>query len=273
VLSEREWQQKLFCLERDSAVDQLLSSLGDAAIAVGLETAGRKKRVPTLDPATEHDLEKSTTTLCRTLLWSSRLLGFPKPRLHVLEAVAGDMMVAPLSQPTLLAGKALGSGLALPELAFLWARCLVLLRPEHRVLTLLTGPNELESLGRAAMALGNPEAAGGRALGSDAKLFLRALKRHLRAPEREKLGAVTRLVSADALSSQFGNWTFSVERAAGRAGLLACGNLELALRMLVRFPAANGSSAQQGDDLLAFSVSAEYAALRERLGVALRADG
>jgi hypothetical protein len=274
VLSERDWQQKLFCLERDSAVDQLLSSLGDAAVAVGLETAGRKKRVPKLDPATEHDLEKSTTTLCRTLLWSSRLLGFPKPRLHVLETVPGDMMIAPLGQPTLLAGKALGSGLTLPELAFLWARCLVLLRPEHRLLTLLTDPNELESFGRAAMSLGNPEAAGGRALGSDAKLFLRALKRHLRAPELEKLGVATRVLSAEALAAHLASWSLAVQRAAGRAGLLACGNLELALRMVERFPAADGSSsAQQGDDLLVFSLSAEYAALRERLGVALQADG
>jgi hypothetical protein len=270
VLSEREWQQKLFCLDRDAGADDLLQALGGTALTLGLETARRKKRAPLLDPATAHDLEKSTTTLARTLLWSSRLLGIPQPRLHVLDDVPGDLAVAAIGEPTLLAKKSLGSGLALPELAFLWARCLVFLRPEHRVLTLLSGPHELESLGRAAMALGNPDSAT-RALGSDAKLFLRGLKRHLRGPALPPLAAITRRLSSEALASHFSNWTFAVQRAAGRAGLLSCGNLELALRMVERFPAPNGtSSAEQGDDLLVFSVSAEYTALRERLGVALR---
>lgn len=271
VLSESEWQAKLLCRERDAGADGLLSALGEAAVAVGLETAQRKKRVPTLTAATEHDLDKSTTTLARTLLWTSRLLGFPKPRLHVLDEVPGNLAVAPLREPTLLAGKALGSGFSLPELSFLGARCLVLLRPEHRVLTLLTNPQELESLGRAAMALGSPESAT-RAPGSDTKLFTRGLKRHLRAPELAQLGAVSRMLSTEALSTHFRLWTLAVERAAGRAGLLACGNLELALRLVDRFPTANGttSSSEQGDDLLTFSVSAEYAALRERLGVAVQ---
>lgn len=267
VLREFEWQRKLLCLERDADVDGFLGAFADVTLAVGLETARRKKRVRVLDSATEHDLEKSTTTLARTLLWSSRLLGFQKPRLHVLDSVPGDLAVAPLPEPTLLAARSLGTGLAPAELAFLWARCLVMLRPEHRVLTLLEPP-ELESLARAAMALGSPESAG-RALGSDAKLFVRAWKRHLRAPELQSLGTLARRLSPEALPSQFGNWTLAVERAAARAGLLACGNLELALRMVERFPTGGDRSA--GDDLLVFSVSTEYAALRERLGVSVRA--
>jgi len=138
------------------------------------------------------------------------------------------------------------------------------------VLTLFPSREELEALGRAAMSIGSPESAG-RALGSDAKLFARGLKRHLRPPAIAHLGSVTRMLSTEALATHFRSWSRAVDRAAARGGLLACGNVELALRLTERFPLANATSAaDQGDDLLAYSVSAEYAALRERLGVQVR---
>jgi hypothetical protein len=63
----------------------------------------------------------------------------------------------------------------------------------------------------------------------------------------------------------------TVSLAGGRAGLLACGNLELAIRLTERFPISDGGAldAQIGD-LMRFAVSAEHASLRERIGVAVK---
>jgi hypothetical protein len=271
VLHETDWQKKPLCSDRDPLLDAMFSALGDAVTELGVETARRKRRLPALDPASEQDPEKSTTMLARTLLWSARLLGILRPKLHVLESVAGDLAVAPVSESTMLAGKALGSGLGLPDLAFLWARRLVLLRPEHRALALFE-PEELESLVRAAQAFGASNGAP-RGLDSDAKLFLRALKRHLRGASVSTAGDAARAVPPSGLRSRLAAFQRSVDRACGRAGLLACGNLELAVQLTERFPLKSDLDGNaQIADLLSFSVSEEYLTLRERIGIAVRAE-
>jgi hypothetical protein len=270
VLSEEDWKNKLFCPERDAELDAVFAALGNATLLVGVETARRKRRSPVLEPATAQDLEKSTTTLARTLAWSARLLGFMRPRFHVLESVSGiGLAVAPVEEPTLVAGKALGSGLSLPALVFLWSRTLVLLRPEHRALSLFTGPGELEMLLAAVVSLGAD--APRRGLDSDAKLLTRSLKRHLRGPALEGATEAARKVGRARLDRRLVAFKKSVALAGGRAGLLGCGNLELAIEMTERFTDPDaGSVEDQVAGLMRFAVSAEYAALRERIGVAVK---
>ena len=271
VLPETDWQKKLFCPDRDPLLDGLFSALGDAVTELGTETARRKRRLPALEPGSEQDPEKSTTMLARTLLWSSRVLGILRPKLHVLDNVPGDLAVAPVAESTVLASKALGSGLGLPDLAFLWARCLVFLRPEHRALALFQG-DELEALVRAALALGSSNGAP-RALDGDGKLFLRGLKRHLRGARATAAAEAAALVPASGLRARLAAFRRAADRAAGRAGLLACGNLELAVKLTERFPQKSElDAATQVADLLSFAVSDEHGALRERLGVAVRAE-
>ena len=52
-----------------------------------------------LDPASAQDLAKSTTTLAKTLLWTSRLLGIQTPELYVLPEVSGELAVQPEQRP------------------------------------------------------------------------------------------------------------------------------------------------------------------------------
>jgi hypothetical protein len=272
VLSEEDWKKKLLCIERDAELDAVFAALDKATLAVGLETVRRKRRSPTLEASTEQDLEKSTTTLARTLAWSARLLGFVRPRFHLLESVNGiGLAVAPVEEPTLLASRALGSGFSLPELVFLWSRTLVLMRPEHRALTLFTGPKELETLLAAVVSLGadGPR----RGLDSDAKLIARSLRRHLRGPSLEAATAAVQQVRGARLETRLSAYRRSVALAGGRAGLLATGNLELAVELTKRFADADaGPVEDQVADLLRFSVSPEHAALRERIGVAVTAS-
>ena len=66
-------------------------------------------------------------------------------------------------------------------------------------------------------------------------------------------------------------WSRSVELAACRAGLLACGSVEIAARMTERFPHGGLLTVeQQIDDLLVWSLGAEHRRLRERLGVVVQ---
>jgi hypothetical protein len=66
-----------------------------------------------------------------------------------------------------------------------------------------------------------------------------------------------------------GAWVKSVELSAGRAGFLLCGDLSIALELLKSESRgiAELSAEDRRRDLLAFSASAELAALRDRLSV------
>jgi hypothetical protein len=267
VVTEADWLQHLFCPERNDADLALVRALGEASLHVGVDTARRKRRRPELEPSTLQDTETSTTMLARTLVWTARVLGLPRPRLHVLEHVAGDLAVAPTTELTVLAGKALGSGHTLPELAFRWARVLVLLRPEYRLVSLFREPGELAALGRAAAAVattGTPPR-----LDGDAKLFARGLRRHLHGPALTSLRTAIGDSSASSVGTRLRGWARMSELVGARAGLLACGNLALAARLTETSPLPNIDAREQVDDLVSYSLGPEYAALRERLGVAL----
>lgn len=268
VISEGDWLAHRLEPELDERDLTLVRAFGEAGVEVALDTARRKHRGPTLTPATEQDPEKSTTMLARTLVWTARLLGLPRPRLHVLESVPGELMVAPVAELSVLASKTLGSGQTLPELAFHWSRCLVFLRPEFRLLGLLTGPGELDALARAALfAVGSNT---GARLDSEAKLFARVLKRELRGPALDALGAAIGSQSAGEVAQRLKQRVRAARRVASRAALLATGNLTLSARLIERYPLPGSSASEQIDAIAAYALSDEYGALRERLGVALR---
>jgi hypothetical protein len=271
TLREADWLERRLFPDREPAVNALFWALGEASVRVGVETAQRKRRAQALDPTSEQDPAKSTTTLARTLLWSARLLALPTPKLYVVDE-PGELTIAPTAEPVALASKSLGSGLSLPELAYLWARRLVLLRPEHRIVTFLTNAAELEDFMRAAQVFGAGSERAFKRLEGDTKLFGRGLKRHLRGFDRTQLEAAAKAIPRETLAESVTAFRRSIELTSGRAGLLACGDLALALRMTERFP-QHGALAldEQRADLLTFSVSDEYAALRERLGVLVRA--
>ena len=68
-------------------------------------------------------------------------------------------------------------------------------------------------------------------------------------------------------------WMRSIELTACRAGLLICNDLGVALGMLQQEPAGGPTDLLPSDkmkDLIAFSVSEPYFALREALGIEIK---
>lgn len=279
-LGEEHWQKRLLSPERDPLIDEIFAALGPSLVELGLETAARKRRMT--EAGTPVDTAKSTATLVRMLTWSSRLLAVPVPGVHVVPDLPSAFLVPPTREPTLLVSKTLGTGLDMPELAFLWARQLVFLRPEHTPLRFFPTVSELSALLLATLSLGRPDEIPAKKLDGDAKLFARGLRRHVSKESLDRLRSLTAELPLRESTRRVATWARGVELAASRAGLLACGNLETAARMTDRFPLRSGaepeprgsgakSSKLQGDvlRLLAYAVSSEYAALRDRIGVKL----
>ena len=236
TLNDAHWKKRVFSSERDAFVDELFAALGDAAIEFGLENARRKDRLIALDAATEQNPNTSTATVAKTLAWSARVLGIDVPKLHVRADLRTAFLAAPAREPTLVVSKTLGSGLGLPELAFLWSRQLTFLRPEHRLIGFFPSVPELAAVVLAGLSLGELEQIPFKKLDGDAKLFWARLKRHLSKAALIRLHVAAQKFPLREATQRILAWTRSLELAASRAGLLACGSLEIAAKATRDFP-------------------------------------
>jgi len=270
TVPEEFWGHGLLAPERDHALGEILASVAEAAVDVRANFLRKKKRFPRLLPEARHDLQTSTTTLAKSLLWTSKLLSVKAPELYVLDEVPGELSAAPSDTPSALVSKSLARGLSLAQLAFLWGRHLTLFRTEYYVAVLYPSVDELVTLVSAALVLGECPRASEQAASADVKKLAKELKKKLHPGSFGRLCAASAAFNPAALEGRVRAWLRAVELTAGRAGLLACGDVAVAAELVRRHPVV-GQTAQedQVSDLLCFSVSDEYAKLRGRLGVAI----
>src|SRR6185436_10651765 len=130
---------------------------------------------------------------------------------------------------------------------------------------------ELEPLVRAAIAFLRPDLVPPGTLPPIAVDVGTRLDRALDTEQRARLAAALGRLWSSGGKMDLTGWTSAVERSACRAALLATGDVSVARNLLSASSGAAGglSAADRVRDLLAFSVSQRYSALRRMLGVAM----
>jgi len=245
-------------------------SIAPAAIAARADALRAKKALPKLEPSEKQDVERTTVSAVRMAGWVSKLLGMPTPDVYVRpHDVPGGIAAVPAVEAALALGPSILTGRPVTELAFLFARELAHLRMTGRVLTFYPDIAELRALVTAAIAVAlGPSAP----LPPDVEQTRRELAKRLDPASRAALGAAVKAMGDRGGTLDLLGWLRAVERAACRAGLLACGDVTIAARVLsVDGRVAGGmSAADRLRDLVPFSVSPSYARVRQALGVAVR---
>jgi hypothetical protein len=269
TLTYADWNERL-CVGADQPeTTALLRTVAAALPNVGFQHVRRLRRDQVLPEECRQELEKSTTTLAKTLHWASRLLCVPTRELYVVPELVGSLGLTPSSAgPLMTCARSLGSGFSLPELVFLWSRELSFARPDVAALAYFPDVTELSQLLSAALAVGG--ALSMRSIDADAKRIASGLKREVRGAMLEALQTAAQRFPAHDVARCADAYVRSAELVAGRVGLVACGNLELALTLTQRF--ARGSATQMAErraDLLRFTVSPELGQIRAALGVAV----
>jgi hypothetical protein len=269
TLSYADWNERLCGGVRQAETTALLRSVAAALPSVGFQHVRRQRRDRELPEEARQDLEKSTTTLAKTLHWASRLLCVQASELYVLPELPGSLGLSPgPERPELVCSRALGSGFSLPELVFLWSRELAFARPEQAALTYFSDADELSQLLLAALALGG--ATSMRAIDGDAKRIASGLKREVRGGALESLQAAAATIDPREVGRLAIDFMREAELVAGRVGLVACGSLDVALSLDRRFPRGTVTNAfERRADLLRFTVSSDFGQIRAALGVAV----
>jgi hypothetical protein len=269
ALSYTDWQERLSAGCHDPQTSAVLRALSPALARVGFQHARRLRREPVLSEEARQDPERSTTTLAKTLHWTSRLLCVPAAELYLVPEGMDSLGLVPgPERPLLTCGRALGSGFSLQELVCVWARELSFARPEQAALCYFPNASELSQLLSAALAVGG--AIGLRAIDDDAKRLASGLKREVRGAALGALEAAARAYPGREVAPRANAFIRSAELVSGRAALVACGNLALALALDHRFPRRFLTRAdERRADLLRFMVSPEFGQIRAALGVAV----
>ena len=269
ALSYADWHERLNAGCEERRVTALLRALGPALNRVGFQHARRLRRELTLPDEARHDPEKNTTTLARTLHWTSRLLSVNAAELYVLPEVSGVLALSPgPERPIVICERSLGSGFSIPELVCLWARELSFARPEQLALCYFPDATELTQLLLAALAVGG--ATSMRAIDSDAKRLASGLKREVRGAAFDALQAAAQSFPVAEVSARALAFIRSAEFVAGRVAFVACGDLELSLKLDRKFPRPRLTNTdERRADLFQFALGHEVGQIRAGLGVAV----
>lgn len=258
----------------DADVASVLATIAPAAIAVRLEDL-RAAGLSAPDPRDRVDPEHSTVAAVRTIGWAARLLAVPPPSVYVRsDDLGAGVATLPLPEPAVALGRSLLGGRSLPELAFVAVRDLAFLRFTSRVLPFYPTLTELRALFGAVVALVAPAPFASGLAGDAAALHAR-LGRQLDSQRRLELHRALTRMSERSRDIDLVQWSRATELAASRLGLLACGDVNVAARVIQLEARTSGGLGPQDRvrDLLAFSLSSRYATLRRAIGFAVGGPG
>lgn len=252
VLDEAAWQQ-IRHPDEDRVLSAIFAIVWDSLVAL---RAGSLKSFD-LRPKERLPIEEDPRVVAKIFRHAARLMNVALPDVYAQPRRPGGLLLANCVDkghlaPAVIMGRDMMTGYRDTQIAFAVGAMLALLRPSYYLKLTMSTVEELEAAIAAAALLvgkqvGRPE------LEPLVSVFAPAIKAGLTRPTAETL-----LALVERLPDQLdlARWRTTVDATAQRCGLLVSGELAAATRVT--------------PDLVAWSVSPGYFAIRAQLGVAVR---
>jgi tetratricopeptide (TPR) repeat protein len=267
ALSEEIWQKVLYHPGEERRLSLLFSCVAPV-IALTRAQDGRTFRLKD-----RYRLEAKTdpSGVARLFDLGASVLSVPRPAVYYNQELPVDVEILNLrdptgTSPTVAVGPSLLEGRVERDIAFVVGRTLAQMRPDHLVLSPAVVPTaaELPAIVHAAFKLVQPNAPVPNPELS--RPYLNLFERMLPPQALEPLSSLGPWLTDNWRSLDLEVWRTSAEHTANRAGLLFCGDLGAAVRVL---HATRGAAAgPEVLDLMRWSVSEGHLGLRELLGIA-----
>jgi hypothetical protein len=262
ALTSEGWHSLLFDPEEDRNTGELFAIVASAALVGRVSAMRRDGTLPKLDPEKLADPNASTVSAARAIAWAAATLGLrPPPVFLAPESDTGFEMVT-ATPPATRAGAKVLSGLGAKALAFAAGRHLSWYREEHFVCSLVPSVPYLEDLFVAALTLGSSSVELAPEVAARAKIIADAMRPCLEAPQLERIRRLVARFLARGGVANLKRWARAADRTACRAGLLLCGDLEVACAAVAVESDARARALEE------FWASEAAGELRERLGIA-----
>lgn len=274
-LDNEGWVKRLFHEDENLFVGKIFEMIAAAALRAKIEGLKAKKELPNLDPRFRQDPATSTVTFTRTFGWAANVLGLPTPPLYVRSDVPGALVHVPADHPSSLAGQTVLSGVTPQELTFIVGKHLSYYRGEHFIKTLFPTVTELTVLFFAGIKLAAPEAPTPKDIEKMVVTTAQQLGQFMQPVHLEGLRIVVKKFIAEGAVANLKRWSQAVEISASRAGLLLCGDLDIAKSVIAKEMQQPGdlTPAEKVKELLVFAASENYFQLRRQLGIQIQVEG
>ncbi len=270
-LDNEQWVKNLFHKDENLYIGKILEMITPAAIVAKLNQLKAARTLPVLDKRFKQDPATSTVTFAKTFGWAAQVLGVPSPELYVRNDVPGALVAIPASPPASVAGQTVLTGFTPQELTFIVGKHLSYYRGEHYIKNLFPTLAELKVLLFSAVKIVVPDFAVPGELGPAVNTTATELVKYMQPIQREGLRMVVQKFIEDGAKADLKRWMQTIEVTASRAGLLLCADLEIAKKIIAAEPQMPGDLSPQDKlkELIVFSVSEQYFALRKALGIAV----
>lgn len=224
----------------------------------------------------KRDVASDQLLFSKVFNYVNQVLGVPSPELYLRPESPGELDLANAREkgvlvPSFVVFSGLLQGRPEKELAYVIAKRLTFMRPDHFVRWPHVVPTvaELKIVFLAALKLVQPKFEVKADVGQAVAQYLHHLQRSVPPQMIEQLAAVVqRFISAKG-EADIHKWSNAVDMTATRTGFLICGDLEVSTRIVQAEPVSIGVAdpKEKIRDLVLWSVSDEYFALREHLGM------
>jgi len=272
-LGRASWIRDLAHPELDRGIGSVFEVIARGARVARFRALNSREKVPSLEDAKREDAESTKRLAVKAFFGAAAVLGLEPPQLWVRADLPGAVAAVPVEPIVSLLGSTLLSGWSVPELMFVFAKHLTVQHGEHAVRAHFPSISELSTLFAAAVKVAQPSFSPSARAADAVHRAHQALLRELRPDEQERLGHVVGSLRELGVSSDVTRWMQCSELTALRAGLLVCGDLSVAAKIVRQEPVVAGdlSPTEKVRELVRFTVSDAYHQLRRSLGIDVRA--
>ncbi|HEU4412622.1 MAG TPA: tetratricopeptide repeat protein [Polyangiaceae bacterium] len=270
-LAEEHWYRYLIHENVNLYIGRIFQSMAPSALVAKAEELQRQNKPSPLEPRFRQDLVNSTVTFTKTFARTAQVLGIVDvPDLYVRSDMGGGLGTVPAQRPAVLAGQSVLTGFTVPDLFFICGKYLTLFRGEFFIKTLFATQTELEVLLYTGIKIARPDFP----LPADKQAQVtgvgQAIGKRMQPLHFEALRQAVKGFFEQGGKVNLKRWLQGVDATASRAGLVLSADLEVAKKILGSEPQMPGDlpPADKLKELLVFSVSKKYFALRKTLGIA-----
>ncbi|HTM43632.1 MAG TPA: tetratricopeptide repeat protein, partial [Polyangiaceae bacterium] len=275
ILSNDVWFKHLFHPDLNLYVSKIFEMIYPAALQAKIAQLKAQNKLPSLNKKYKQEPATSTLTFSKTFGWAAQVLGVQMPELYVRNDVPGSVVAVPAVPLASVAGQTVLTGFQPQELTFICGKHLAGYRGELYIKNLFPTQAELTIMLFAGVILAAPNTPMPGDMAQQIRMTAQELAKYIQPVQLEGLRTVVRRFIDEGAKANVKHWANAAEFSATRVAFLLCGDLEVAKKIVTAEPVTPGSPSakEKMKDLLQFSVSEHYGALRRALGVEIQVQG
>ncbi|MFI5302039.1 MAG: tetratricopeptide repeat protein, partial [Polyangiales bacterium] len=269
-MDNEQWVKNVFHPEEDKILGKIYEMVTPAARTAKLLQLRAARQLPDVPAKFRQDPASTTVTFAKAFFGAAQLLGVPSPVLYVRNDVPGALTIAAMDPPSSVAGATVLSGYTPQELMFLIGKHLTYYRGEHYLKTLFPSLTELKTFLLAAVKIVQPAFPLPPEAEKPVTQLAQELTKYMQPVQADGLRLVVKHFVDGGAKADIKRWMQTSDITAIRAGFVICGDLELAAKLIKQeqFVAGDLSPSDKLKELIQYSVSEQYFAVRTALGIA-----